>query len=138
MTDVSQADTVDATAGGQPLLEVTDLVKHFLIRSGLTQRVSGTVHAVCGVSFTVRPGETLGIVGESGCGKSTTARSVLRLVEPTSGSVKFRGEEVTTAKGGALRKMRRKLQIVFQDPYASLNPRMTVHSIISDPMKVHG
>ena len=140
MTEASLDDSlaVPPTDAGQPLLEVRDLVKHFPIRSGLTQRVTGTVHAVCGVSFDVFPGETLGLVGESGCGKSTTARSVLRLLQPTAGSVKFRGEDVTTARGGALRKMRRKLQIVFQDPYASLNPRMTVHSIISDPMKVHG
>jgi len=125
-------------AGTAPLLEVHDLVKHFPIRSGLAQRVTGHVHAVCGVSFDVLPGETLAIVGESGCGKSTTARAVLRLVQPTSGSVRFRGAEVTTMRGGDLRRMRRKLQIVFQDPYASLNPRMTVHAIIADPMRVHG
>ncbi|MEN3271276.1 MAG: peptide/nickel transport system ATP-binding protein [Actinomycetota bacterium] len=125
-------------AGTAPLLEVRDLVKHFPIRSGLAQRVTGQVHAVCGVSFEVLPGETLGIVGESGCGKSTTARSVLRLVQPTSGSVRFRGSEVTSMRGGDLRRMRRKLQIVFQDPYASLNPRMTVHAVIADPMRVHG
>ena len=123
---------------GGPLLEVTNLVKHFPIRSGLLQRVTAHVHAVCGVSFEVQAGETLGLVGESGCGKSTTARSVLRLLQPTSGSVRFRGAEVTTMHGAELRRMRRKLQIVFQDPYASLNPRMTVHAIIADPMKVHG
>ena len=121
-----------------PLLEVDALVKHFPIRSGLAQRITGQVHAVCNVSFSVMPGETLGIVGESGCGKSTTARSVLRLVEPTSGSVKFRGEEILGMHRGELRRLRRKLQIVFQDPYASLNPRMTVHAVIADPMKVHG
>jgi len=121
-----------------PLLEVAGLVKHFPIRSGLLQRVTGQVHALCNVSFDVGAGETLGLVGESGCGKSTTARTILRLVEPTAGSVRFRGEEVTTMKGAALRRLRRKLQIVFQDPYASLNPRMTVHAVIADPMKVHG
>jgi peptide/nickel transport system ATP-binding protein/oligopeptide transport system ATP-binding protein len=129
---------VEPMPAGQPLLEVKELVKHFPIRSGLAQRVTGQVHAVCNVSFEVMQGETLGIVGESGCGKSTTARSVLRLVEPTSGSVKFRGEEILGMRGGALRRLRRKLQIVFQDPYASLNPRMTVHAVIADPMKVHG
>jgi peptide/nickel transport system ATP-binding protein/oligopeptide transport system ATP-binding protein len=140
VTDVSleQALQVDPTPAGQPLLEVKDLVKHFPIRSGLAQRVTGAVHAVSGVSFDVNPGETLGLVGESGCGKSTTARSVLRLVEPTSGSVKFRGEEILDMSASAMRRLRRKLQIVFQDPYASLNPRMTVHAVIADPMKVHG
>jgi ABC-type glutathione transport system ATPase component len=138
MTDLVEELSVEPVAGGEPLLEVRELVKHFPIRSGLTQRVAGNVHAVCNVSFEVAAGETLGLVGESGCGKSTTARSVLRLLEPTSGSVRFRGDEVTTMRGGALRRMRRKLQIVFQDPYASLNPRMTVHAIIADPMKVHG
>jgi len=125
-------------AVGQPLLEVRDLVKHFPIRTGIARRVTGQVHAVCNVSFEVRPGETLGLVGESGCGKSTTARSVLRLVEPTAGSVRFRGAEVTTMGAAELRRLRRRLQIVFQDPYASLNPRMTVHAVIADPMKVHG
>ena len=121
-----------------PLLEVQNLVKHFPIRAGVTQRVVGQVHAVCGVSFVVQPGETLGLVGESGCGKSTTARTVLKLLEPTAGSVKFRGEEIANMRGRDLRQLRRKLQIVFQDPYASLNPRMTIHAIIADPMKVHG
>jgi oligopeptide/dipeptide ABC transporter ATP-binding protein len=137
MTDLVEELHVDPTPEGQPLLEVRDLVKHFDIRSGVAQRVSSHVHAVCGVSFDLAPGETLGLVGESGCGKSTTARSVLRLIEPTSGSVMFRGQEITTMKGAELRRLRRKLQIVFQDPYASLNPRMTIHSVIADPMKVH-
>jgi oligopeptide/dipeptide ABC transporter ATP-binding protein len=136
--DLVEELQVEPTPEGQPLLEVRDLVKHFFTRSGVAQRVTGQVHAVCGVSFDLAPGETLGLVGESGCGKSTTARSVLRLVEPTAGSVKFRGEEITTMKGADLRRLRRKLQIVFQDPYASLNPRMTIHSVIADPMKVHG
>ena len=139
-TDISEhAFGPEAPAStGRPLLQVRDLVKHFPVRTGFAKRVTGQIHAVCGVSFDVMPGETLGIVGESGCGKSTTARSVLRLVEPTSGSVRFHGSEVTTMKGGELRRLRRKLQIVFQDPYASLNPRMTVHAVIADPMRVHG
>ncbi|MEA3056068.1 MAG: peptide/nickel transport system ATP-binding protein [Actinomycetota bacterium] len=117
MTTAEPAVGPDApVAGTAPLLEVRDLVKHFPIRSGFAQRVTGQVHAVCGVSFDVLPGETLGIVGESGCGKSTAVRAVLRLVQPSSGSVRFRGVEVTTMRGGELRRMRRKLQIVFQDP----------------------
>ena len=139
MTSTEASIGPDApVADSAPLLEVRDLVKHFPIRSGIAQRVTGQVHAVCGVSFDVGAGETLGIVGESGSGKSTMARSILRLVEPTSGSVRFRGNEVTTMRGGEMRRVRRKLQIVFQDPYASLNPRMTVHAVIADPMRVHG
>jgi oligopeptide/dipeptide ABC transporter ATP-binding protein len=139
VTDTEPTIGPDApVTAGAPLLEVHDLVKHFPVRSGIAQRVTGQVHAVCGVSFEVRPGETLGIVGESGSGKSTTARALLRLIQPTSGSVRFRGSEITTMRGAELRRVRRKLQIVFQDPYASLNPRMTVHAVIADPMRVHG
>jgi peptide/nickel transport system ATP-binding protein/oligopeptide transport system ATP-binding protein len=121
-----------------PLLEVVDLVKDFPLRSGLLRRAHEWASAVAGVSFRLEPGETLGLVGESGCGKSTVARCVLRLIEPTSGVVCFRGEDVTTLGARALRRLRRKLQIVFQDPYASLNPRLTVHGIVADPMRVHG
>ena len=124
--------------GGDRILEVRDLVKHFPIRAGLFRSVVGQVHAVCGVSFDVDRGETLGIVGESGCGKSTTGRMLLRLLEPTSGSVKFCDEELIGASSSRMRGLRRRIQIVFQDPYASLNPRMTVQSIIAEPMKVHG
>ena len=120
------------------LLEVTDLVKHFPIRSGLFRRQTGVVQAVSGVSFSVGRGETLGLVGESGCGKSTTARCLVRLLPATSGSVTFGGVELLDLNGAGLRRMRRKIQIVFQDPYASLNPRMTVHAIIADPMRVQG
>jgi oligopeptide/dipeptide ABC transporter ATP-binding protein len=121
-----------------PLLDVIDLVKDFPLRAGLFRRTHGVASAVAGVSFSLAPGETLGLVGESGCGKSTVARCVLRLIEPTSGVVRFRGEDVTAMDGRALRRLRRKLQIVFQDPYASLNPRLTVRGIIADPMRVHG
>jgi oligopeptide/dipeptide ABC transporter ATP-binding protein len=123
---------------GDVLLEVVDLVKEFPIRAGILRRQVGAVHAVSGVGFTVRRGETLGLVGESGCGKSTTARCLVRLLPATSGSVRFDGVDVLTLGGRDLRRQRRKMQIVFQDPYASLNPRMTVHAIIADPMRVHG
>jgi peptide/nickel transport system ATP-binding protein/oligopeptide transport system ATP-binding protein len=122
---------------GEKILEVRDLVKHFAIRSGLFRRVTGEVHAVCGVSFAVDRAETLGIVGESGCGKSTTGRLILRLIEATSGSVSFRGKEIVGLDASAMRGLRRSVQIVFQDPYASLNPRMTVNAIISEPLRVH-
>jgi oligopeptide/dipeptide ABC transporter ATP-binding protein len=117
---------------GEPILEVRDLVKEFPVRGG------GKVHAVSGVSFDLHEGETLGLVGESGCGKSTTARCVLRLIEPTSGEVVFRGRDVLKLGRKDLRKLRADLQIVFQDPYASLNPRMQVWSIIAEPLIVHG
>jgi len=126
----------DATPGA-PILEVTDLVKEFPIRGGLLQREVALVSAVAGVSFSVAKGKTLGIVGESGCGKSTTGRVVLGLIPATSGSVVFEGEEVVGRSTRSLRPLRKKMQIVFQDPYASLNPRMTVQSIIEEPMRIH-
>lgn len=120
------------------LLQVADLVKHFPIHQGIiVQRQVGAVHAVDGISFDIRQGETLGLVGESGCGKSTTGRTVLQLYRPTSGSVIFDGVDLVDLKGEALRKMRRKMQMIFQDPYASLNPRMTVSEIIGEPLIVH-
>ena len=122
-----------------PLLEVVDLVKHYPVRAGIVFKHSvGSVRAVDGVSFAIDAGQTFALVGESGCGKSTTARAVLRLVEPTSGSVRFEGEEVTTADASRLRQLRRQMQMIFQDPYASLNPRMTVRSIVGEPFKIHG
>jgi peptide/nickel transport system ATP-binding protein len=122
-----------------PLLEVEGLTKHFPITTGIVfKHAAGHVRAVDGISFTVAAGETLALVGESGCGKSTTARAVLRLLEPTSGSVRFEGEDITTVGSGRMRALRREMQIVFQDPYASLNPRMTVRNILAEPFKIHG
>jgi peptide/nickel transport system ATP-binding protein len=129
----------EGNGNGGSLLEVDGLVKHFPITSGLVLRHRvGEVRAVDGVSFSVGRGETLALVGESGCGKSTTARSVLRLIEPTGGMVRFDGEDITRVGPGRLRVLRREMQIVFQDPYASLNPRMTVRTILSEPFKIHG
>jgi oligopeptide/dipeptide ABC transporter ATP-binding protein len=125
-------------AAGEPIMEVRDLVKHFPIRQGLLQRQVGAVQAVDGVSFDVLRGETLGLVGESGCGKSTTARLLLRLMEPTSGSIKFEGEEIASITGSRLKDLRREMQMIFQDPYSSLNPRKTVGTIIAEPFVIHG
>jgi ABC-type oligopeptide transport system ATPase subunit len=123
----------------EPLLVVEGLEKHFPIRSGfLVDRTTGYVKAVDGVSLSVDEGTTLGLVGESGSGKSTTGYCVLQLLQPTAGSIRFDGNELTTLKSGDLRKMRREMQIVFQDPYSSLNPRMTVGDIVSEPLEVHG
>src|SRR5688500_13160605 len=123
-------------AMGETLLEVNDLVMHFPLTKGIIfQRKVGAVQAVDGVSFTVRKGETLGLVGESGCGKSTTGRAILQLHKPTAGAVNFKGQDLTKLDGGNMRKMRRYLQMIFQDPYASLNPRMTVGNIIAEPMQ---
>jgi len=120
-----------------PLLKVKDLVKQFPIRGGIFGRTVDKVHAVDGVSFEMQAGETLGVVGESGCGKSTTGRCILRLIEPTSGEVWFEGKNVTTAGKDELRALARDMQIIFQDPYASLNPRMTVSAIIGEALTIH-
>src|SRR4051812_35434780 len=138
MTDTSVVPQPGTSSSDEPVLEVTDLVKEFPIRAGLLQRQVASVSAVAGVNFSVGRGETFGIVGESGCGKSTTARLVLKLIPATSGSVRFRGEEVLGRTGRDLRRLRQRMQIVFQDPYASLNPRMTVQGIVSEPMRIHG
>jgi len=119
----------------EPILRVTDLVKEFRVRD---LGRSAVVHAVSGVSFHVQRGETLALVGESGCGKSTTGRCILRLVEPTSGAVQFQGTDLLQLDHGAMRKMRRNLQIVFQDPQASLHPRLTVRRLLAEPLEVHG
>jgi oligopeptide/dipeptide ABC transporter ATP-binding protein len=124
--------------GARVLLEVSDLVKQYPVRSGILRRRVGTVHAVDGVSFSLGVGETLGLVGESGCGKSTVARSILRLVEPTSGSIRVNGRDITHLGKAELRPVRRSMQIVFQDPFASLNPRMTAGDIVGEPLSVHG
>ena len=122
----------------RPLLEVKDLVKHYAVRGGVLRRQIGTVHAVDGVSFSLGVGETLGLVGESGCGKSTVARTVLRLVEPTSGQIRLDGTDIVPLSKSELRPVRRSMQIVFQDPFASLNPRMTAGDIVGEPLSVHG
>ena len=122
----------------EPLLRVEKLSKRYPIRGGFFGRETGAVHAVDNVSFELAAGETLGVVGESGCGKSTTGRCLLRLVEPSSGSVWFEGRDVTALDHGALQALRRDMQIIFQDPYASLNPRMTVGAIIGEALAIHG
>ncbi|MBI4521404.1 MAG: ABC transporter ATP-binding protein, partial [Gemmatimonadetes bacterium] len=121
-----------------PVLEVRDLRVHFRVRRGTFSRVSGTVRAVDGVSFALRRGETIGLVGESGCGKTTMGRALLRLVKPTSGDVLFDGKSVLALEGGELRTFRRRAQMVFQDPYGSLNPRMTVGDMLREVLHVHG
>ncbi|WP_118133074.1 ABC transporter ATP-binding protein [Oceanicella sp. SM1341] len=120
------------------VLEVSNLTKHFPVRRGLLRRQVGAVQAVSDVSFSVKAGETLAIVGESGCGKSTTGRALLRLLEPSAGSVKLDGEEITALPPSRLRAARRQMQMVFQDPFGSLNPRMTVREILVEPMVLHG
>ncbi|MFD5067525.1 ABC transporter ATP-binding protein [Streptomyces sp. NPDC087866] len=127
-----------ATDSREPLLRVEGLVKHFPIRKGLFQRQSGAVKAVDGIDFEVYPGETLGVVGESGCGKSTMGRLITRLIEPTGGKVEFEGRDITHLSMGQLRPMRRDVQMIFQDPYSSLNPRHTIGTIVSAPFRLQG
>ena len=120
-----------------PLLEIKHLKKYFPIRGGVFSKTIGYVYAVDDINFTIATGETLGLVGESGCGKSTTGRTVLRLIEPTEGEIYFEGQDITKLDKNAMRALRREMQIIFQDPYASLNPRMTVGSIIGEPLEIH-
>ena len=132
------ADPVKDASAAPPVLEVTDLKKHFPIRKGLLSRLVGYVYAVDGVSFSIDEGETLGLVGESGCGKSTTGRTVLRLIEPTRGTIRIDGTEITHLPKSELRPYRRQMQIIFQDPFSSLNPRKSAGRIVGEMLEVHG
>ncbi|WP_223205932.1 ABC transporter ATP-binding protein [Streptomyces xanthii] len=134
----SKKGTKKDVAPGEVLLKVTGLQKHFPIRKGLLQRQVGAVHAVDGIDFEVRSGETLGVVGESGCGKSTMGRLITRLLEPTGGKVEFEGHDITHLGVGGMRPLRRDVQMVFQDPYSSLNPRHTIGTIVGAPFKLQG
>ncbi|MEU9242556.1 dipeptide ABC transporter ATP-binding protein [Streptomyces sp. NPDC048385] len=141
MTIPAQSDGAVSTRGvaqGETLLKVTGLQKHFPIKKGLLQRQVGAVHAVDGLDFEVRAGETLGVVGESGCGKSTMGRLITRLLEPTGGKVEFEGEDITHLGVSRMRPLRRDVQMIFQDPYSSLNPRHTIGTIIGAPFKLQG
>jgi oligopeptide/dipeptide ABC transporter ATP-binding protein len=137
MGDEEHARKMPPNAAAAPVLEVKNLKKHFVIKKGILRRSAGHVHAVDGVSFVIEKGETLGLVGESGCGKSTVGRAVLRLIEPTDGSIKLDGEDITHLTNAALRPYRRQMQIIFQDPFSSLDPRMSAGDIVGEPLRVH-
>src|SRR3954468_2141242 len=137
-TSGSQQTPVLPLGIGEPLLVVRDLKKYFPVKRGVLARVVAQVKAVDGISFGVARGETVGLVGESGSGKTTVGRCILRLIEPTAGAIEFEGTNVLDLGAGDMRRMRRNMQIVFQDPYASLNPRMTVGTIIAEPLIIHG
>ncbi len=135
---LAETDTPDTVVVGEPILQVRDLVARFPVRGGLLNRVTREVHAVEKVSFDLWPGETLSLVGESGCGKSTTGRALLRLVETQGGTITFDGQRIDTLSGSKLQSLRRNIQFIFQDPYASLDPRQTVGDSIMEPLRVHG
>src|SRR3712207_2487949 len=135
--EAPRADLHDRTPHGKVILRVGDLKTDFPIQGGVTRRQVGTVYAVDGVSFTLSAGETLGLVGESGCGKTTAGRTLVKLLEPTGGSVWFKGTDITGFNRSQMKPIRREMQFVFQDPYTSLNPRMTVRAIVSEALQIH-